>query len=470
MIIYAILFLAFILRIINLNQSLWLDEATQVLLSKESIQNILFERGADFHPPLSYILMHFWIMLSNLEIWLRLLSVIFGVLTIWIIYKFGSEILNRKTALLATFLLAISPYHIYYSQEIRMYAESTFFAALSMYFFYRFTIRNSLTNSLIYITTSSALIYTHYDGLFLIIAQFFTILILQRSLLLSFLKKVSFVFLIYLPWIPQLLIQLRGGGNIDEYLPGWRSILSLPTLKAVPVTFFKFSLGRISFDNQSIYILVAFVTLSLFGLILYKGIKAIRLKEQKLVIYWLFIPIVCALIISFKIPINQPFRILYVIPAFYILLALGVENLMKFKRMLLVSLIALSLMGLGFYYFNPKFWREDWREAARFITENSSIDTVTIFVWPEPFSPYKFYANDKFAVGVVKSFPAKIEELENTMSKVDSKREVFLFEYLQDLADPNKFVQFELNKKGFREDKVFNFRGVGFIRHFVKQI
>src|SRR5258706_15725581 len=99
-----ILLIAFILRIINLNQSLWLDEATQILLSQDSVKNIIFTHGADFHPPLSYLLMHFWLMFGTSEIWLRMLSVIFGVLTVWIIYKFSTKIFGINIGILSALL------------------------------------------------------------------------------------------------------------------------------------------------------------------------------------------------------------------------------------------------------------------------------------------------------------------------------------------------------------------------------
>src|SRR3989344_8830738 len=129
-----IIILAFFLRIINLNQSLWLDEGAHVIMSQKSLYFIIFERMGDFHPPLSYIFYHFWLMLGQSEIWLRLLSVIFGLATVFIVYKLTKKLFDEKTALLSAFFLAIAPFHIYYSQEIRMYAMATFFAAISMYY------------------------------------------------------------------------------------------------------------------------------------------------------------------------------------------------------------------------------------------------------------------------------------------------------------------------------------------------
>jgi hypothetical protein len=47
-----ILSLALMLRLINLGQSLWLDEAAQAEMSTKSVSYIWDGRGGDFHPPL----------------------------------------------------------------------------------------------------------------------------------------------------------------------------------------------------------------------------------------------------------------------------------------------------------------------------------------------------------------------------------------------------------------------------------
>lgn len=466
--IFWILILGLILRLINLNQSLWLDEATQYLLSKNSLMSIILQRGADFHPPLSYIFMHFWLFFGSSEIWLRLLSVIFGVLTICLLYKFSKEVFNEKIATLASLLLSIAPYHIYYSQEIRMYSEATFFALLSMYFFYKINEHEKFINSLLYILFSTALIYIHYDGFFLILAQFIYLLFHKRALLISFTKKVFFIVILWLPWMTQFIIQLKAGSGIDQYLPGWKNILSLPSYKALALTFFKFSFGRISFDNFTSYILVATFVMSVFGFILFRGIKELIYKDSKLIIYWLCLPIIMSLLISFAIPLNQPFRLLYVLPAFYLILALGIYSLNKVRIIFFVLLILISFAGLSLYYFDSKYWREDWRSVSQFILNNSNENSLAIFAWPNPFPPYQYYAHDKFAAGVVNNFPATEKEVQKNLVIVDNKKEVYLFEYLSGLSDPNKTIQIILKNKGFKEDRIYNFRGVGFVFHYTK--
>ena len=102
----GILLLGLVLRLINLGQSFWLDEASQAQMSALSISQIWFERQR-FSPSLVLFLSHYWMQVNQSEIWLRLLPVSFGIISVGLIY-----FINRKIGLIAAFFLAINPYHI----------------------------------------------------------------------------------------------------------------------------------------------------------------------------------------------------------------------------------------------------------------------------------------------------------------------------------------------------------------------
>lgn len=69
-----------------MGQSFWLDEASQAMMSQKTVSEIWYQRSGDFHPPLFYLLAHYWMQVSHSEIWLRILPVIFGVVSIYLIY------------------------------------------------------------------------------------------------------------------------------------------------------------------------------------------------------------------------------------------------------------------------------------------------------------------------------------------------------------------------------------------------
>ena len=104
--IFTILIFAFLLRLISLNQSLWLDEATTALVAKMPIYDFFTKfMPADFHPPLYYLVIRgWWLVVSGSEIALRLPSVVFGLLTIYFVYLIAKEIKLKYPLVPALFL------------------------------------------------------------------------------------------------------------------------------------------------------------------------------------------------------------------------------------------------------------------------------------------------------------------------------------------------------------------------------
>ena len=88
----------------------------------------------DQHPPLYYLLLHYWIALSgDSPYYARLLSVLFGTATIPIIYLIGKRMSGAVVGLVAAVFLALSPFNIYFAQETRMYTFLMFNAAVAIY-------------------------------------------------------------------------------------------------------------------------------------------------------------------------------------------------------------------------------------------------------------------------------------------------------------------------------------------------
>ena len=140
---FLILILGFGLRLINLGQSFWLDEASQAVMSSQSIASVWSGRTSDFHPPLYYLIIHFWELFGRSEIWLRLPSVLFGVANLYLVYLLANRLLpdlrlkirrwTFSAGEVSAFLLAINTFHIYYSQELRSYMLLCLLGTLAVY-------------------------------------------------------------------------------------------------------------------------------------------------------------------------------------------------------------------------------------------------------------------------------------------------------------------------------------------------
>lgn len=117
------------------NKGMWLDETFSVWLANHTVVDMLqWIVKIDQHPPLYYLLLHYWVALQgDTPYYARLLSALFGAGTIPIIYLIGKRLSGLVIGLAAALLLALSPFHIYHGQEARMYTLLTFNAAVAIY-------------------------------------------------------------------------------------------------------------------------------------------------------------------------------------------------------------------------------------------------------------------------------------------------------------------------------------------------
>ena len=124
------------LRVLFLGtKGMWLDETFSVLLASQNVGDMLhWIARIDQHPPLYYLLLHYWIGLNgDPPYYARLLSVLFGAGTIPLVYLTGKRLCGVVVGLAAAVLLALSLFNIVYAQETRMYTLLAFNAAAAIY-------------------------------------------------------------------------------------------------------------------------------------------------------------------------------------------------------------------------------------------------------------------------------------------------------------------------------------------------
>ena len=119
----CVVFLAFVLRLADLGQqSLWFDEAFSVLLSRRGLAEIVADTAKDTMPPLYYWLLHFWGTGPSVDFYPRFISLLAGTLSVALVYLLGRALLDARTGLAGALVTTVSPFHVYFSQETRMYA------------------------------------------------------------------------------------------------------------------------------------------------------------------------------------------------------------------------------------------------------------------------------------------------------------------------------------------------------------
>lgn len=88
--------------------------------------------GAEPHPPLFFLSQHFWLRIfGNSEAAMRSLNTLFSIAAMGGAYGLGKFILGHRGGLFFTSLLAISPFYLFHSLNVRMYAPLVLWVILS---------------------------------------------------------------------------------------------------------------------------------------------------------------------------------------------------------------------------------------------------------------------------------------------------------------------------------------------------
>jgi uncharacterized membrane protein len=208
----SILTLALTLRLYGLeNQSLWVDEIGQVLVAKEAslLQVALSSVRHDGSTPLDYLITHIVLLIGDSEGILRLPSVLWGVLAVYLTYKISRNLYDKGTALFSAFLLSITPIHIYYSQEVRFYSLSVFMILLFLNSFVTLLIKQEEKWHILTLVGILALYAHYYAGLVFLVLVIWSIKAnisnlcpyLRGNVLKRLLLSLAISILAFLPWV-----------------------------------------------------------------------------------------------------------------------------------------------------------------------------------------------------------------------------------------------------------------------------
>jgi len=436
--ILLILFGSLLIRLISLGQSLWLDEATSALVAKMSFSQMFsnFLPG-DFHPPFYYVFLKLWSgIFGYSEIALRVPSVIFGVLTIYLVYLIGKKLFDKNTALIASVLLATSGLHIYYSQEARMYALAAFLVSLLVYLFLE-------ERWILFSVTLIFIGMTDYVSLLILPALWLWAIVSKqknfdwKKFLFS---HIPFAFVFAL-WLPTFIRQLKGGIGLSITAPGWWNILGQVTVKNIALIPVKFMIGRVSIDNKVVYGLAMVVAGAVFLYLILRAQKSFFLW------IWLGVSLILGIILSFFIPTLTYFRYLFVLPAFYLLISAGIVSLKKpWVMVAIVFVLFVNLISSFAYLIIPRLWREDWRSLVIFVESKKTQNSITIFVADSNMEAYKYYAPN-----------AKIAGPEAVKNGYD---QIWLMRYVQDVFDPGDITRVKVESLGYKNVGEYDFNGV----------
>lgn len=454
----AIIFIGLILRLILSNQSFWLDEGASLMAARIPFAQFFEYLKADFHPPLYYLFLKLWLPIAGNSEWLiRLPDILIGTASIFLVYLLGKSIFGKssKLPLIMAVFLALNPFHIYYTQELRMYNFSAFFVLLSWLAL--------LKNKFIFVGLANLFsIFTFYGAGFNFISQGIYLLFSNRKHIWKFLASFFPTALCFIFWWPVFSTQLSGGDFMQNSLPGWNLISGSATAKSLLLIPIKFIIGRINLDPQALYFAVGGLLIVVFSFFI---LLSLRDRKSKPLWFFFLTPIILATLVSFKTPILGYWRYLFILPAFISLVAIGIWQLPHKLRNISVFFVCLVFISANLYFwFTPRFQREDWRGFTRFINGKKAL---VILPFSGVFAPLTFYQTDAFYFPAQESLGKTGTDLSDKLLPLTKKYQtIFVMEYLSDLSDPDRKILNTVRQLKQKEKAVYNFNNLGQVYEF----
>ncbi|MDW8318638.1 MAG: hypothetical protein RMN53_12450 [Anaerolineae bacterium] len=383
---------SFALRLVQLGaDSLWYDETVSVYLAGQSAPALIGHTARDIHPPLYYLLLRGWLLLAGyptgqadptghrLEFMAAFFSVAFGVLLVPLGWQLAQRLrLPQPAPTLSALLLALSPFGVWYSQEVRMYTVG---AALGLVCLLstaallapRTSARRLPRAALVYALAAAAGMYTLYYFAFLLLSLNALVLgwaVLRRRRwgdggrrLAAWLAAQTAAALLYLPWLPVAWRQAT-----DPPVPPWRTPPQL--WEALVESWGALSFGQ-SADPARFWPLLA-ITLLLALVAMAAGRRLERPEAVPLLLVAAFGPLALILVASLATPLYHVRYLFTYSPAFSVLLALGLADLWNrgpAPRGLALAAFGLIALGSGLslaaFWTDPAFVADDHRSAVR---------------------------------------------------------------------------------------------------------
>ncbi|HHT9125245.1 MAG TPA: glycosyltransferase family 39 protein [Candidatus Brocadiia bacterium] len=378
---------------------------------KVSIGNIVkaVKRG---HPSISFIILHYWTQIAGRsEFALRLPAAIFGILSVFALFKLASLIFDNKTALIGALLLAVNPEHFFCSFALKQYTLTLLLALTSLYLLLMTLRGRRIVFWIAFVICNVVLLFTHKSAIFVILTEIVYIAIVYRKYKYSwqiFLSiGVIFLILIALFFLQKRYLQIFSA-------PRW---IAMPTLETFLNVLSSFIAG-LSFRKiqgldvdvlplpAKIGIFAFFSFFLLLGIFKYFWrqitsdepqplIKSGASDGYKSLIYtWATIPILSAYAISFLFwPTFGPTRYhLFWSCSILLLIARGIAAIGKLRFIYPVLFIAICTHLFPILTKESTLRGLNWKDIANYLRENiSDGETVHFLSFHRSFSRKKLW-------------------------------------------------------------------------------
>lgn len=383
------------------SQSIRLDESQSLWMSGKSLPVLLKLTAEDVHVPLYGVLLHFWIHIFDNNIAsARMLSLIFSLATIPILYKVTRQASTPAIAIGTILLYSFSPFIVWYTAEARTYTLFTFVTTINHFYFLRFLQRNGSEGKLGYFLSSLFGFYTHY--FFILLAATQSLFLLGTAVysrlektgneetrlsgLKLLLKQVSILgaaFIFLTPWI-YYFVRSGAGATTSPQIPP-------PTSYNIFQVFFNFIFGFQSQAFQSFAISLWPLAL-IFLFFIFTKRKFIKVKGIAYFVAATFLPISIAFAVSFIRPVFLSRYLILVTPTLFIIIGWAIVNYPRHLSSIFLALVVVVMLSASTYQniSANTTAREDYKSVGTYLTQNATAQDIIAVSAPFTIYPIEY--------------------------------------------------------------------------------
>lgn len=406
------------------------------------------------NPPFFEFILHFWIKWFGIsESSVRILPMLFSSFSVFFIYQIGKDFFDRRVAFISSVLFTFSSMQIWYAHDCRVYSLFLLLTVISFYLFFKLLKeeRLSLLNLGSIMIVNTLIVYAHYFGVFVWVLEGIIVVLYylkNKQITQTFLKIGLVSGIAYFPQIVVLFQRFSESAQNGTWLKAPIGLESVYNMLW-------------SFCNAPVVTVLCIVVL-VVALIRFFGFtnKQIQNPFVKYVIIWFVFPFVFMFCMSYKIPMFLDRYLIFLTPAFYILLALSISFLYQ-KKIIYYIVTFIMIASFGFSSsFNPSKKREI-KETVDYIKSKKDDNTIVLVCSSEFNTSFAYYYNRSYFQQIDQNkeynrldslmrneniyFINRLDS--NLIHKINEFDKILYLDAGADFSSPNNFIKQDLTKQ-----------------------
>jgi len=450
----GLLIAAFAIRAFTLtNQSLWRDEVDALRFATAPWREMLATfTQPGWNGPLYFVLLRGWVELTGQsEFALRYLSLLFGVLAVVLAFALAKRLADSLAAFFCSALFALSPYLVWYSQEVKMYTLVLALATLAIY-----ALRQAMDGErqivwwVTLVMATSISMYCHILAALLIPVEMILSLVWGLGSRRIGWWKGALVSLacLTLPYLPLLQWELP-----LVLTPAQTGFAFYPLDQMLLILLSGFAAGVSG--------MLPMTALWPAGSLLLIGVAVgvARWRDKVALLVWLLLPPLALWIISLNRPIFTDRYLIWIGTAFYLGVSLGVAALWRlWKPLGVVVLVAVAGIAMrGVYDQAATPIKSDFRGAAHYVRMHQTPGDLVVFQIPYVRHTFDYYHPQPYdwAEGLFTNYGMSDGEVDTQMrARVTGRKAIWLVASEMEMWDQNLQVWHWFESHARRTDTV----------------